>query len=213
MVEQQKINKTNVLVIPSTRVINSTEASRSKPKSNTKHNRILPAKSDTKKKVKDHPRKNKLSLKKTNLVDSSISSKRIVINLNSNFVCKTCNKCLISTTHDMCVTMFLDSMNVTFTVKKVLSKVKQVWKATEKLFANVGYQWKPTRRKFTLGEQCPLTRFTKSKFMPLQKPKHVNTSKIVITEIFSSTSQKPLTRYQRKNKTRKGTFHWHSHFS
>ncbi|GKG16298.1 hypothetical protein Tco_0358621 [Tanacetum coccineum] len=57
-----------------------------------------------------------------------------------------------------------------------LNKAKQVWKATGKLFANVGYQWRPTGKKFTLekhtggyqwrptrkmfllGEQCPLTR-------------------------------------------------------
>ncbi|GJS78605.1 hypothetical protein Tco_0728486 [Tanacetum coccineum] len=57
-----------------------------------------------------------------------------------------------------------------------LKKTKRVWKATGKLFANVGYQWRPTRKKFTLGkhigghqwrptgkmfllgEQCPLTR-------------------------------------------------------
>ncbi|GJT35188.1 putative ribonuclease H-like domain-containing protein [Tanacetum coccineum] len=57
-----------------------------------------------------------------------------------------------------------------------LNKAKQVWKATGKVFANVGYQWRPTGKKFTigkhigghqwrptrnmflLGEQCPLTR-------------------------------------------------------
>ncbi|GKB67349.1 hypothetical protein Tco_0928761 [Tanacetum coccineum] len=38
------------------KVISSTEASGSNPRSNTKNNRILPAKSDKKKKVKDHPR-------------------------------------------------------------------------------------------------------------------------------------------------------------
>ncbi|GJX76081.1 retrovirus-related pol polyprotein from transposon TNT 1-94, partial [Tanacetum coccineum] len=55
-------------------------------------------------------------------------------------------------------------------------KTKQVWKATGKLFANIGYQWRPTGKKFTsgklncgyqwrptgnkfaLGELCPLTR-------------------------------------------------------
>ncbi|GJR80104.1 hypothetical protein Tco_0150889 [Tanacetum coccineum] len=45
----------------------------------------------------------------------------------------------------------------------------QTWKATEKLFANVGYQWKPTGRKFTLGEQCPLSRITKPKVVPVQQ--------------------------------------------
>ncbi|GKB98356.1 hypothetical protein Tco_0984493 [Tanacetum coccineum] len=109
-VEQQKVQKTNVPVIPSTGVNNSTEASGPKPRSNIKNNRILPAKSDNKKKIGDHPRNNKSNLKQENRVDSSIGSK--------------------------CT-------------------------------------WKPTGRKFTLGEQCPLTRFTKSKVVPLQQPEHV----------------------------------------
>ncbi|GKC78252.1 hypothetical protein Tco_1129026 [Tanacetum coccineum] len=68
------------------RVISSTEASGSKPRRNTKNTRILPAKSDNKKKVKDHPRNNKSNLKQKNHVDSSIGSKRTVINSNSNSV-------------------------------------------------------------------------------------------------------------------------------
>ncbi|GJU62745.1 retrovirus-related pol polyprotein from transposon TNT 1-94 [Tanacetum coccineum] len=52
----------------------------------------------------------------------------------------------------------------------------------------------PTRRKFTLGEQCPLTRFTKSKVVPVKQPKSISTSDIVIIERLSNTSQKPLTR-------------------
>ncbi|GKD96949.1 hypothetical protein Tco_1380846 [Tanacetum coccineum] len=126
------------------RVTSSTKDSRSKPRSKTKKNRILPAKSDNKKKVKDHPRNNKSSLKKVNRVDSSISSKRAVINSNSNSVCKICNKCLISANHDLCVVKYLKF------VKNVVNKVKRVWKATGKVFTNVGYQWKPTGKKITL---------------------------------------------------------------
>ncbi|GJY12275.1 hypothetical protein Tco_0381584, partial [Tanacetum coccineum] len=202
-VEQQKVHKTNVPVIPSTGVNSSIEDSGSKPRSNTKNNKILTAKSDNKKKVKDHPRNNKSNLKQNNRVDSSISSKHTVINSNSNFVCKTCNKCIISANHDKCVMKYLKFVRPPPLVKNVLSKVKQVWKATRKLFANVGYQWKPTRRKFTLGEQCPLTRFTKSKVVPLQQPEHVSSTEIVITERFSNTSQKPLTTYTRRNKQEK----------
>ncbi|GJS55327.1 retrovirus-related pol polyprotein from transposon TNT 1-94 [Tanacetum coccineum] len=55
----QKVQQTNIPVIPSTGVNTSTKASRSKPRSNTKKNRILPAKSENKKKVEDHPRTNK----------------------------------------------------------------------------------------------------------------------------------------------------------
>ncbi|GJW68564.1 hypothetical protein Tco_0122988, partial [Tanacetum coccineum] len=184
------------------RVNSFNEASRSKPRSNTKNNRILPAKSENKKKVEAHPRNNKSKLKQKNRVDSSINYKRTVINSNSNSVCKTCNKCLISANHDKCVVKYLKSISAP-TAKNVSSTVKQVWKATRKIFANVGYQWKPTGRKFTLGEHCPLTRFTKSKLMPLKKPEHVSSSKIMITERFNNTSQKPLTRYKRKNKQEK----------
>ncbi|GJW84112.1 hypothetical protein Tco_0157257, partial [Tanacetum coccineum] len=166
----QKVQQTNVHVIHSTGVNTSTEASGSKPRSNTKKNRILPAKSENKKKVEDHPRTNKLLWTKVNQVDSSISSKRVVINSNSESVCKTCNKCLNSANHEMCVVNILSSVNATPTVKIVLNKGKQiwkpkgklsdnslnktkrVWKATGKLFADIGYQWRPTGNKFTLGK-------------------------------------------------------------
>ncbi|GJT90929.1 retrovirus-related pol polyprotein from transposon TNT 1-94 [Tanacetum coccineum] len=174
--EHQKVQHSNILVIPSTGVKSSTKASGSKPRSNTKNNRYLPAKSVNQKTVEDHPRINKSVCTKVNRVDSSISSKRVVINSNSEFVCKMCNKCLISANHDMCVLKSLNSVNATPTVKIILHKGKQiwkpkgklsdnsfkktkrVWKATGKLFANVGYQWRPTGKKFALGEQCPLTK-------------------------------------------------------
>ncbi|GKA11318.1 hypothetical protein Tco_0690751 [Tanacetum coccineum] len=192
--EHQKVQHSNIHVIPSTRVNTSTEASRSKPRSNTKKNRILPAKSVNNKKVEDHPRTNKYVWTKVNRVDSSISSKRVVINSNSESVCKMCNKCLISVNHDMCVLKSLNSVNATPTVKIILNKGKQiwkpkgklsdnslkkakrVWKATGKLIADIGYQWRPTGKKFSLGklncgyqwrptgkkfalgEQCPLTK-------------------------------------------------------
>ncbi|GJV75288.1 hypothetical protein Tco_1506872 [Tanacetum coccineum] len=174
--EHQKVQHSNIPVIPSTGVNSSTEASGSKPRSNTKNNRNLPAKSVNQKTVEDHPMTNKSVWTKVNRVDSSISSKRVVINSNSESVCKMCNKCLISVNHDMCVLKSLNSVNATPTVKIILNKGKQiwkpkgklsdnslkktkrVWKATGKLFANVGYQWRPTGKKFALGEQCPLTK-------------------------------------------------------
>ncbi|GJW53558.1 hypothetical protein Tco_0097643 [Tanacetum coccineum] len=61
-VAQQIINKTNEPVIPSTGAKGATAASGSKPRSNTKKDRTLPAKSD-KKKVEDHSRNNKSSVK------------------------------------------------------------------------------------------------------------------------------------------------------
>ncbi|GJZ45537.1 retrovirus-related pol polyprotein from transposon TNT 1-94 [Tanacetum coccineum] len=204
-VKQLNCQKTNVPVPPSTGVNSCTDASGSQPRSNTKKNRILPAKSVNMKQVEEHPRTIKSSLKTTNRVDSSISSKRTVINSNSHSVCQTCNKCLISANHDMCVVTYLHSVNASPSVKNVVRKVKQVWKPkqvrqvwkpTGKVLTNIGYQWRPTGRLFTLGEQCPLTRFTKPKVVTAEQTKNVSTSKSVITK---HSNQKSLTRYQRKN--------------
>ncbi|GJT47060.1 retrovirus-related pol polyprotein from transposon TNT 1-94 [Tanacetum coccineum] len=178
-VEPMHTQQSNVPVPPSTGVNSCTNASGSKPKSILKKNRIRPAKSDSMKKVEEHPRTIKTSLRTTNRVDSSISSKRTVINSNSHSVCQTCNKCLFSANHDMCVVTYLQSVNASPNVKNVVRHVKQVWKPkqvkqvwkpkhfkqiwkpTGKTLNNVGYQWRPTGRTFTLGDQCPLTRLTK----------------------------------------------------
>ncbi|GKA31309.1 retrovirus-related pol polyprotein from transposon TNT 1-94 [Tanacetum coccineum] len=138
-VEQLNIQKTNVLVIPSTGVNSCNAASGSKPRSNTKKNRIPPAKSVNKKKVEEHPRTNKSNLKTTNRVDSSISSKRTLFNSNSHSVCKTCNKCLIFANHDMCVVNYLHTVNASPSVKNVVCKVKKVWKPKQ-----VKQVWKAT---------------------------------------------------------------------
>ncbi|GJW19529.1 retrovirus-related pol polyprotein from transposon TNT 1-94 [Tanacetum coccineum] len=143
----QKVQQTNVHVIHSTGVNTSTEASGSKPRGNTKKNRIPPAKTENKKKVEVHPRTNKSVWTKVNRVDSSISSKRVVINSNSESVCKTCNKCLNSANHEMCVVNILSSVNATPTVKIVLNKGKQIWKPKGKLSDNslnkTKQIWKP----------------------------------------------------------------------
>ncbi|GJU77529.1 hypothetical protein Tco_1274599 [Tanacetum coccineum] len=123
----------NTLLDLELRVNTSTEASGSKPRSNTKNNRILPAKSVNNKKVEDHPRTNKSVWTKVNRVDSSISSKRVVINSNSESV----------------------SVNSTPTVKIVWNKGKQIWKPKGKLSDN---SLNKTKRvwKATGGTDIPL---------------------------------------------------------
>ncbi|GJS94554.1 hypothetical protein Tco_0801522 [Tanacetum coccineum] len=150
-------------------------ASGSQPRSNTKKNRISPAKGVNKKKVEEHPRINKSNLRTTNHVDSSSSSKRIVINSNSDSVCQTYNKCLISANHDVCMVDYLQSVkespsihnihNVVRKVKQVwkLNQVSNVWKNPQQSHTKCDHQWRPTGRIFTLGEHCPLTRLTKPK--------------------------------------------------
>ncbi|GKC79508.1 hypothetical protein Tco_1130282 [Tanacetum coccineum] len=138
-VERLNIQKTNVPVIHSTGANSCTNASGSNPRSNTKKNKISPAKSDNKKTVEEHPRTNKSSRKKSNRVNSSISSKRAVINSNSRSVCKTCNKCFILANHDMCMVDYLNSMHASPSVKNVMSKDKKVWKPKQ-----VKKVWKAT---------------------------------------------------------------------
>ncbi|GJW08594.1 integrase, catalytic region, zinc finger, CCHC-type containing protein [Tanacetum coccineum] len=142
------MKKTNEPMIPSTGIKDATAASGSKPRSNTKKDRTLPAKSDMKK-VEAHSRNDKSSVKQKICVDSSINFKRTVINSNCTSVCKTYNKCL----------MFVKKPPVN----------------------------KPTRRKFTLGEQYPLTRFTESKVMPAKQTESV--LQIVLSYLNSSCSK------------------------
>ncbi|GJZ06453.1 retrovirus-related pol polyprotein from transposon TNT 1-94 [Tanacetum coccineum] len=111
-VEPMHTQQSNVPVPPSTGVNSCTDASGSQPRSILKKHTIPPAKSDSMKKVEERPRTIRSSLKTTNRVDSSISSKRKTLN-------------------------------------------------------NVGYQWRPTGRTFTLSDQCPLTRITTAPTMEL----------------------------------------------
>ncbi|GJV88043.1 retrovirus-related pol polyprotein from transposon TNT 1-94 [Tanacetum coccineum] len=125
----QKVQQTNIPVIPSTGVNASTEASESKPRSNTKKNKIMSAKKENKKKVEVHIRTN-------NSVNATPTVKR-VLNKGKQ-IWKPKGK-------------LSDNR---------LNKTKQVWKATGKLFADIGYQWRPTGKKFALGEMCPLTKLS-----------------------------------------------------
>ncbi|GKA13650.1 retrovirus-related pol polyprotein from transposon TNT 1-94 [Tanacetum coccineum] len=91
-VEQMNTQKTNVPVPPSTRVNCCTNASGSQPRSNTKKNKISPAKGVNKKKVEEHPGINKSNLRTTNRVNSSSSSKRTVVQIVLWYLDSGCSK-------------------------------------------------------------------------------------------------------------------------
>ncbi|GKD36709.1 integrase, catalytic region, zinc finger, CCHC-type containing protein, partial [Tanacetum coccineum] len=50
-----------------------------------------------------------------------------------------------------------------------VKQVKQVWKATGKLFTTISHQWRPTGRLLPLGDQWPLTRNTPPKVLPTKQ--------------------------------------------
>ncbi|GJZ60708.1 hypothetical protein Tco_0616524 [Tanacetum coccineum] len=130
--------KESVLKKVHTGVKDTSASSRSKPRSNTKKDGTLPAKSDMKK-VEAHSRNNKSSVKQKNRVVSSISFKRIVLNSNSTSVCQTCHKCLMSFNHDKCVVRSLKFVKKSL-VNKVwrVKQVKQVW--NDHFGAIMGYE-------------------------------------------------------------------------
>nr|GFB12486.1 integrase, catalytic region, zinc finger, CCHC-type, peptidase aspartic, catalytic [Tanacetum cinerariifolium] len=162
---------------------NCPNASGSQPKSHVKPNKISPAKGVNKLPVEDQPRKNKSHLRTSNRVDSSSHLKRTVINLHSDSIFQTCNKCLTSSNHDMCVATCLQSVvatpsirhacNVVHKVKQVWKpkQVRQVWKRTGKVLTTIGHQWRPTGQIFNLGIQCPLTKFTPPKVVSAKQNK------------------------------------------
>ncbi|GJR13053.1 integrase, catalytic region, zinc finger, CCHC-type containing protein [Tanacetum coccineum] len=76
----------------SSRVNSCTVASGSQPRSILKKHRIPPAKSDSLEKVEDHSRTIRSSCKTTNRVDSSISSKRTVVQIVLWYLDSGCSK-------------------------------------------------------------------------------------------------------------------------
>ncbi|GJT30810.1 retrovirus-related pol polyprotein from transposon TNT 1-94 [Tanacetum coccineum] len=91
-VEPMHTQQSNVPVPPSTGVNSCTDASGSQPRSILKKHQIPPAKSDSMKKVEEHPRTIRSSLKTTNRVDSSNSSKRTVVQIVLWYLDSGCSK-------------------------------------------------------------------------------------------------------------------------
>ncbi|GJX27380.1 retrovirus-related pol polyprotein from transposon TNT 1-94 [Tanacetum coccineum] len=131
------------------RVNDSTEASGSKPRSITKKNRTLPAKKENKKEVEVRLRTNSNGMCVVNVLNSvnATPTVRIVLH-NEKQIWKPKGK------------LSDNSLNTTKQIWKPksklsdnsLSKTQRVWKATGKLFTDIGYQWRPTGKKLTLGK-------------------------------------------------------------
>ena len=156
--------QTNVHNADSTGVTNVTKASRSKINCNTRKDRTLPTKSVQEKRVEDHRRNNKTDLNHVNRVDSSISSRRTVINSNSNATHKICNNGLTYNHRDACFGALLNDVYTTSACYVLKNKCeKQTWRATGRTFTKVGYCWRPTGRMFSLGNHGLLTMYPRTR--------------------------------------------------
>ncbi|GKB93437.1 retrovirus-related pol polyprotein from transposon TNT 1-94 [Tanacetum coccineum] len=126
-------------MLPSTGRVSSTNASGSKPKSNTKNDRIpQPSSRSKKNKVEAHHRKFKSSANKKNHVSyCNVNVKNAALLKNSDTICLSYNKCLFSKNHDACVVQYLKKMQKRKVAKSAKQKVKREWKPTGRIFKTV----------------------------------------------------------------------------
>nr|GEX28311.1 retrovirus-related Pol polyprotein from transposon TNT 1-94 [Tanacetum cinerariifolium] len=109
---KQNTRKTDNTMLPSTKRVSSTNASGSKPKSNTKNDMISqPSGRSMKNKVEAHPRKFKSSANTNNhVLDCNVNVKNVALSKNSDTICLSYNECLFSANHDACVVQYLKKM-------------------------------------------------------------------------------------------------------
>nr|GEV41696.1 retrovirus-related Pol polyprotein from transposon TNT 1-94 [Tanacetum cinerariifolium] len=133
---------------------------------------------------------NKKSVVNTKSISSVPNSK---LNVNSDLKCATCNGCLFSDNHDICVLEFINSVNARVKSKSAKKPVnRKFWQPTGKMFTTIGHKWRPTGRTFTLvGNVCPLTMITTTAIVPFRKliPLESNISKPVVTLVYSRKSK------------------------
>ncbi|GKB06215.1 hypothetical protein Tco_0834448 [Tanacetum coccineum] len=123
---KQNTRKTDNTILPSTGRVSYTNASGSKPRSNTKNDRILQTSSRSRKnKVEAHHRKFKSSANKNNHVsDCNANIKNVALSKNSDTICLFCNECMFSVNHDACVVQYLKKMQKHKVAKSAKQKVK-----------------------------------------------------------------------------------------
>ncbi|GJV95279.1 retrovirus-related pol polyprotein from transposon TNT 1-94 [Tanacetum coccineum] len=156
---KQNTRKTDNTMLPSTGRVSSTNASGSRPRSNTKKDRIpQPSSRSKKNKVEAHHRKFKSSANKNNhVLDYNANVKNVSLSKNYDIVFLSCNECLFSANHDAFVVQYLKKMQKHKVSKSAKQKVKREWKPTGRIFETIGLKWIPTGRTFNLvGKPCPL---------------------------------------------------------
>nr|GEX13290.1 hypothetical protein [Tanacetum cinerariifolium] len=136
---------------------------------NTKKDKIQrPPSSTQKNKVEAHPRTVKSSLKNKNCAiehKRNASVQRSKLNVNSKLKYATCNGCMFSDIHDLCVLEFINDMNAHVKSKSVKkSSKRKVWKPTGKVVQIVLWYLDSGCSKRMTGDRSQLTNFV-NKFL------------------------------------------------
>ncbi|GJR38661.1 retrovirus-related pol polyprotein from transposon TNT 1-94 [Tanacetum coccineum] len=120
-------------------IVSYTDARGSKPRSNTKNDRIQqPSSRSQKNKVEAQPRKFKSSSNKNNHVSAcNANIKNVSLSKNFTNVCVSCNECLFSANYDACVVKYLKDVQKRKKGKPITQKEKIRWKSTRRVFKTV----------------------------------------------------------------------------
>ncbi|GJY31316.1 integrase, catalytic region, zinc finger, CCHC-type containing protein [Tanacetum coccineum] len=147
---KQNTQKTDNTMLPFTGRVSYTDASGSKPKSNTRNDKIpRPSRRSKKNKVDVQPRKSKSSSNKNNHIsDFKANIKNVALSKSYANVCLSCNECLFSENHDACVVKYLKAVQKRKKAKPVTQKEKIQRKATEIVlwYLDSGYSKHMTRQ-------------------------------------------------------------------
>nr|GEW70882.1 hypothetical protein [Tanacetum cinerariifolium] len=175
---------------------------RLKSTDNTKNDRILQISSSTQKKnkVEDHSRIVKSCLNKPNYVvepSGNANVQHSKLNTNSKLMCVKCDSSIFDARHELCFLKFVSDMNGSSKSKSVKkAKKKEERKPTGKVFTKIRYNWRPTRRTFTLVKnECPLTRITTTNKVALREPipLEVIAQKSIVTKVYTRRPKVPKT--------------------
>nr|GEV13077.1 hypothetical protein [Tanacetum cinerariifolium] len=149
--------KTNKCVSFSTGVILTTSVSRPQLKSNLMEDRVMLNNIKGKKQEVENQHRNvKLSKNKTSVTacNNSLNAKT----LNVNFVCATCDKCVLNDTHDMCVLKYVakpirktvaseSNQKPRNSTRKLYERISKACSWCYLKFTPSGYKWKPKSGK------------------------------------------------------------------
>ncbi|GJW95877.1 hypothetical protein Tco_0175549 [Tanacetum coccineum] len=184
LVVKQNTRKSDNTMLPFSRRVSSTNASGSKPKSNTKNDRIpKPSSRRMKNKVEAHNRKFKSSANKNNHIsDYNVNVKNVALLKNSDTICLLCNECLFSVNHDACVVQYLKKIQKHKEDKSAKQKVKSERKPTLQIFKNIGLKWIPTGKIFNLvGKPCPISSSNDTSAIVVP-PGHILTTTVILVD-------------------------------
>nr|GEV01873.1 retrovirus-related Pol polyprotein from transposon TNT 1-94 [Tanacetum cinerariifolium] len=154
-----KLNEKKVVVTPKNKVKKVRFVKPLTSSSNIKQRILRTPSRNMKNKVEAQPMKVN---KKNHVVEPihDVNVKHSLLKENFELICAICKKSIFDGVHDMCILDFVENVNSHAKSAKKHKK-QNIWKPMGHVFTEVGLNWKPTDRTFTIvNYSCPLTKIT-----------------------------------------------------